>query len=209
MEEAPDEMLFFITAQFVAEREAGQRPRLDDYIRRYPNYADEIADFIAYYSALEADLPLVSEAILPLSSASRVALDAAWRKVQREDLSKGGNATLSSLADRQHYSLLQLAEALHLSSDIVEQLAQRQLDPATLPRELLQRLTEVLVQSMSTVRQALGLLEQSAPLSLLAEKRAPYALSARPTFHQALLSSTQISSAQRSYWLDLLEDEDL
>jgi hypothetical protein len=50
-----------ITASYVAEVEAGLHPRLSDYLARYPQYADAIADFVAYYHAVEADLPPADE----------------------------------------------------------------------------------------------------------------------------------------------------
>ena len=49
MEQAHEETILRITAQFVAEQEAGKRPRLEDYARRYPQYVDEITDFVTYY----------------------------------------------------------------------------------------------------------------------------------------------------------------
>ena len=61
-----DETLMRITARYVDEYEAGLQPRLDDYIRRYPHYANEIADFVAYYRSVEA--PEKSQAISPAFS---------------------------------------------------------------------------------------------------------------------------------------------
>src|SRR2546429_6128299 len=49
--------LLGITAQYVAEVQAGRQPRLSDYLTRYPRYADAIADFVAYYHAVEEPMP--------------------------------------------------------------------------------------------------------------------------------------------------------
>src|SRR5262249_30289942 len=64
MDRQQEEDVLRITAQYVAEVQAGQQPRLSDYLVRYPHYADAITDFVTYYHAVEADLPLeaVSEA---------------------------------------------------------------------------------------------------------------------------------------------------
>ncbi len=61
-----DETLMRITARYVDEYEAGLQPRLDDYIRRYPHYANEIADFVAYYQSVEA--PAKSQTTSPVFS---------------------------------------------------------------------------------------------------------------------------------------------
>jgi hypothetical protein len=62
MDREQEEAVLRITALYVAELEAGLHPRLSDYLARYPQYAGAIADFVAYYHAVEADLPPVNEA---------------------------------------------------------------------------------------------------------------------------------------------------
>src|SRR2546423_718692 len=47
----------YITAQYVDEVQAGRQPRLSDYLARYPRYANAIADFVAYYHAIEEAMP--------------------------------------------------------------------------------------------------------------------------------------------------------
>jgi hypothetical protein len=185
MEQAREQEILRITAQFVAEQEAGLRPRLEDYARNYPQYVDEITDFVTYYYAVEVSLPTDTTSVPSLSAGSRAALNLAWERV---------NTPLPALLD--------------LSADIVEQLVRRKLDPATLPREMLQRLVTVLSQSMSVVRQALGL--PDVPLTpAIAETRAPYTLSDQVSFRAALTASAQISSTQKQRWLTLLEHEGL
>jgi hypothetical protein len=61
MDREQEEAVLRITASYVAEMEAGLRPRLSDYLARYPQYAGAIADFVAYYHAVEADLPPADE----------------------------------------------------------------------------------------------------------------------------------------------------
>ena len=206
MSDVQDEVLMRITAQFVSEQEAGRQPRLDDYMRRYPRYANEIADFVTYYYALEANLPKAAEAVPQLSANSLAALKRTWERAGTSPVSNP--AALLALARRRRYTLAQLATKLDLSTDLVEQLAQCQFDPITIPNELLQRLAHVLGQSLGVVRRALGVLESSATRAL-AEKRATYALPTRHSFRQALLASTQVSPAQKEQWQIILEDEGL
>lgn len=209
MEQAREEEIVRITAQFVAEEEAGQRPRLEEYVRRYPQYVDEIADFVTYYYAMEAGLPTDTTSVPSLTAGSRAALDLAWSKVNTPLPAE--SVTLASLARRQDYSLTRLAALLDLSADIVEQLAGCQLNPTTLPRELLQRMARVLSQSTSVVRQSLGLPDLPATPAL-AEERASYSVSSptgRPSFREAIADSSQLSAAQKKSWEAVLEREGL
>ncbi len=50
-----------ITAQYVAEVQSGRQPHLSDYLARYPRHVDAIADFVAYYHAVEEAMPSVEE----------------------------------------------------------------------------------------------------------------------------------------------------
>lgn len=204
MEQAHDEEIMRITAQFVAEQEAGERPRLEEYVRRYPQFVDEITDFVTYYYTVESGLPTNTASIPSMSAGSRAALDLAWERVTTP--LPGNPLTLASLARQQHFSLARLAASLDLSADIVEQLARSQIDPVTLPHELLQRLSRVLAQSLSVVRQALGLPElPSTPF--LAEQRASYH-SGQISFQEAIVASPHLSKARKQSWLAIVQDEE-
>lgn len=208
MERAREEIVMRITAQFVAEQESGLQPHLSDFVRRYPTYADEIADFVIYYYAHEASLPACSEAITALSASSLTALNKSSIPI---DTSSAQNAlTLATLARRQQYSLSQLATALNLSADIVENLANQQIDTSTIPYELIQRLTQVLNQSMSTVRQTLGLVSKVSVPNVLLEQHATYYLN-QPcqSFREALVASPYLSSNQCDQWCKVLTSENL
>lgn len=209
MEQAHEEEIMRITAQFVAEEEAGLRPRLEDYARRYPQYVDEITDFVTYYYAMEVGLPTDTTSVPSLSAGSRAALNLAWERVNTPLPAEA--VTLEMLARRQRYSLTRLAGLLDLSVDIVELLAAGQIDPPTIPREILQRLTSTLGQSMSVVRQVLGLPDMPST-SMIAETRATYtfaASDAKLSFRSALTASSRIPLTQKKRWLAQLEREGL
>ncbi len=53
MSKEPHENVWRITAQYVADYRSGKHPAVGDLIARYPQYAHEIADFVAYYHMLE------------------------------------------------------------------------------------------------------------------------------------------------------------
>lgn len=206
MESKHEEIVMSITAQFVAEQEAGQSPRLEEYARRYPQYVDEITDFVTYYYAVEAGLPTNTSSIPSLSPSSRAALDRAWRRV--DALPASESSALSALARRQRCTLTQLANTLDLSVDIVEQLARGQIDPDTLPRELLQRLAYALVQPISVVRQALGILEPPTTVPLVHKVQTSRQQRPQQSFGTAIQSSSQISSAQKACWYSILDREE-
>src|SRR5581483_4232343 len=126
MEQAHEEEIMRITAEFVAEQEAGRRPRLEEYVRRYPQYVDEITDFVTYYYAVEVGLPTDTTSVPSLSAGSRAALQLAWERVNTPLPLE--EVTLELLAQRQRYSFTRLAGLLDLDADIVERLARRQLD---------------------------------------------------------------------------------
>lgn len=210
MEQTREQEVMRITAQFVAEQEAGLHPRLEHYVRKYPQYIDEITDFVTYYYAMEVGLPTDTTSVPSLSAGSRAALKLAWERINTPLPAEA--VTLALLAQRQRCSFLRLAALLDLSTDIVERLAERQLDTTTVPREVLQRLAGALGQSLSVVRQALGLPDVSAT-PVVAETRAPYAVPSPrpdlPSFRATLLASQQLSRAQKKRWLALLEREGL
>ncbi len=53
MNNEQQEDIFHITDLYVTEMQAGKQPNVSDYITRYPQYADAIADFVAYYHAFD------------------------------------------------------------------------------------------------------------------------------------------------------------
>ena len=215
MEQAREQEIMRITAQFVAEQEAGLRPRLEDYARRYPQYVDEITDFVTYYYAVEVSLPTDTASVPSLSAGSRAALNLAWERVNTPLPLEA--VTLELLAQRQRYSFTRLAALLDLNRDIIERLARRQLDPTTIPRELLQRLATLLSQSIIVIRQALGLPDVPSTPAIaekhaVAEARASYISAdqpALPAFREVIVTNTQLSIAQKQRWMAILERERL
>ncbi len=86
MDREEEEMIQRVTARYVSEFRAGQHPQLSEYLSRYPQYADLIADFVTYYHAMEVDVPQESEIIPPLSQISRAAFEEAWKNVVDADV---------------------------------------------------------------------------------------------------------------------------
>ena len=57
MDREQEEMFQRVTARYVSEFRTGQRPLMSEYLSRYPQYADMIADFVTYFHAIELMLP--------------------------------------------------------------------------------------------------------------------------------------------------------
>jgi hypothetical protein len=219
MNSEQQEIVFHITAHYVAEAQAGLQPALSDYIERYPQYADAIADFVAYYQSFEVDSPDTT-ASDPLSPISQEALTRALQHVSSEPPSTEIIKSLLVI-EEQYLTLFTLARKLDLSADIVALLEQRCIDPATLPYELYRRIATVLQQPISSVQ---AYLSWSPPgdrsdnegrhSTKVAERRAPYHVlddqdPGEQSFRHIVRESLWLSPAQRETWETILTMEGL
>jgi hypothetical protein len=217
MDRQQEEDVLRITAQYIAEVQAGQQPRLSDYLVRYPHYADAITDFVTYYHAVEEDLPAGEPLVSPLpqlSETSRKVLARAWENVKA--VPTNGSMTLLTIANEQGLSMSQLADKIGLSSDIVEKLAGTRLliDPATIPQEVLGRLKHVLHTPLSAIRTSMRRANQGADRLQLAETHTSYHTEQQPashvqSFREVIEQSLQLSAEQKAAWRDILAREGL
>jgi len=217
-----EETVLRITARYVAEVQAGQQPRLSDYLERYPQYANAITDFVAYYHAVEAHMPVEDDVSVPLSVVSRAVLE----KFQKEQPAQPTKpiTTLLMTAGEPQLTLPQLAARLDLSVDIVSLLTYCMIDPSTIPSALCRRLAIVLQQPISVVQAYLELSSHNSAVSQsanqqqkVAEKRAAYPQYGaqetpdmqRQSFRQVVETSVELQAEQRARWYSILEQEHL
>ncbi len=215
MDREQEEDVLRITAQYMAELQAGHQPRLSDYLVRYPQYADAISEFVTYYHAVETGLPEESlgeshAGTLPqLSDSSRIALEHAWERISLHEAAQTDlDTTLLMTINKQCLSLSQLATEIGLSEDIVTKLiaVHPLIEAATLPQEVLRRLARILRQPLSAIQTYFG---YSGQLQA-AETRAPYHTEAQTqSFREALEQSAQLSDEQKAYWRAILVREGL
>lgn len=216
MDREGEEAVLRITAQYVEEVKAGRQPRLSTYIARYPQYAAEISDFVAYYHAFEADLPAEPETLPELTEEFRIAKEYAWQRVLRtESTSTKKLTTLLTTANDQRLSLSQVASKLNVSEDIVAKLEHRTLKASTIPHELVNRLAKILQQPLRAIQ---AYLEAGNGRSLqgqqVAEANALYHVNEHPatpaqSFREAIEASEALTSEQKSTWQHILDDENL
>jgi len=209
--------IFYITALYIAEVREGKQPNISDYITRYPQYADALADFVSYYQAFEADSPDTS-ALAPLSQISQAALTRALHRVQHEP-----PVTITTLlATRtRSFTLAEFARKLDLSVDIVALLEQKVIDPSTLPQELYLRIAHTLQRPVAAVQAYLaGSSNSDGPEKggwrsmQVAEKPALYHMthnqySSEHSFRSLIKESLWLSPAQRATWEAILAQEGL
>lgn len=216
MDREQEEAVLRITAQYVDEVRAGQRPRISDYLARYPQYAGEIADFVAYYHAVEVDLPGETSITSPLGGEFRIAIDSARNRILQTEAQPARKlSTLLVTLDKQRQTLDQLADKIGLSVDIVAKLEQRKIAAASIPKEMYKRLAEVLQQPVRVIEEYFSLLrEPSSYGQQVAETQTGYQVNESPSspaqsFREALEESVQLSKEQKLVWYDILNHEGL
>ena len=210
MDREKEEIVQRITACYVEELRCGLQPAIGDYLARYPQYADEIASYIAYYHAFEEDLPDETWSIpsisnissIPiLSEQSQVAINSAWGRVAQAQ--SADKFSLMGRARELHLTIAQLADRLGISVDIVAKLERHTIDAATIPRGLLKQLAEVLQQPV----QALSVFFD-IPRQQVAETQTHYRIDDHvQSFREAIEESIQLSEERRRNWIEQLEQE--
>jgi hypothetical protein len=213
MDREREEFVQRITARYVEEVRTGLRPNVSDYLVRYPEYADEIADFIAYFHAFEGDLPYETQSMPVLSGQFQGAIDTAWERVLPSLGQPTGTITsLLGTAAKGHLTVSQLAERLGLSKDILLKLEQHTIIATTIPGELITLLANVLQEPSSAVQAFFGISQrhQTQQTLQLAEAQATYQVNVpAQSFQESIEESEQLSEEQRHAWYILLEQEEL
>jgi hypothetical protein len=215
MDREQEEAVQRITARYIAELHAGHQPHLSDYLSRYPQYADEITDFVAYYHAAEMDIPEESDSIPALSQTSRAAMDDAWKRVlHSESVNNTLVVTLQVMANNQGKSFPQLALEIGLSIDILEKLERHIIDTATIPKEVYRRLAKALQQPLIAIEMHLGLAERKQLTQGLAEEPATYRMEVQSnvqaqSFREAVEQSMRLPNEQKDAWRAILIEEGL
>lgn len=207
MDREQEEVVQRITARYVEEVRSGHQPDIGDYLARYPQFAEEIANYIAYYHAFEEDLPGEMHSMPVLSEQSQEAINTAWgRVVQSQAQSADRIFSLVRRARELHLDISQLADKLGLSVDVVAKLERHAIDAATIPRRLVKLLAEVLQQPLQVIQAFFDISGRQQ----LAEAQTLYSIDGRvQSFRDAIEESTQLAEERRSNWIEQLDQEQL
>lgn len=220
MDREHDEAVLRITASYVAEVQAGRQPRVSDYLLRYPQYANAIVDFVIYFHALEGyELEEGALEGFPPEIADMALARVKLRLFPLEPVRLKPLTTLLVESDGLPLTLSQLAAALEVSEDISLLLERRSIRSATLPEELLRRVSRRLRQPLNAVSTYFAALEYGGdepgkPVSRIAENRARYPSEVerqpqRCSFREAVEASPQLSHEQKARWDAILKREGL
>jgi len=215
MDREHEEMFQRLTARYVSEFRSGQCPRMSEYLSRYPQYADMIADFVTYYHAIEIDVTQESEIIPPLSQTSRNAFDEAWKNAVYADTEASNTLnSLQTAAESVNKSFFQVSREIGLGQDILKKLDQHSIDAATIPRELCHRLARAIHRPLFAIEMYLGLMKQKQLTPDVAESPAIYQLEDQPglnvharSFQDAVEQSKYMSDEQKDVWHSILVHE--
>ena len=214
MDREQEEAILRITAQYVDEVCAGQEPKVSDYLARYPQFAGEIADFVAYYHTVEAGLPGETAIASPLAGDLRIAMNSARKRVLQAE-TQSTLTTLLVTLHKQRLTLSQLADKVGLSEDIVAKLEQRRIKASSIPGEIYKRLAEALQQPVRAIEAYFEpLTGQASYRQQVAEAHAGYQVNdlsgaSIQSFREALEESAQLPKEQRQAWYDMLNREGL
>jgi hypothetical protein len=207
MDREQEEVVQRITARYVEEVRSGHQPDIGDYLARYPQFAEEIASYIAYYHAFEEDLPGEMSSMPILSEQSQEAIHTALgRIVQSQTQSTDKIASLLERARELHLDISQLADKLGLGVDIVAKLERHAIDASTIPRRLVKLLAEVLQQPSQVIQAFFDITSRRQ----LAEAQTRYRVDGQvQSFRDAIEESTQLAEECRSNWIEQLDQEQL
>ena len=132
-----------IIARYIDAYHAGQSPRIEDYVQRYPHYSSELLEFAVYYHTIGfATESLDGQPDPALAPAAEKAM--AWIREQRERPAPVAIQSLVQLGLDAKYSPPQLAAAVGLTVDLLGKLQAHAIAAATIPRTLIQRFADVL-----------------------------------------------------------------
>jgi hypothetical protein len=151
-----------ITFQYAEAYRAGRAPRIEDYIRQYPTFAAELAEFALYFHTVGSGLPDAdaSPATELSPAAQRAQAHLRGQQAAASAPAEGAALAIEGLVSQgatMGYSAQQLAGAVGLSIDLLAKLEAHAIAASTIPRTLIQRLANVLKVTPETVVAFVGL----------------------------------------------------
>jgi hypothetical protein len=205
-----DETLERLTAQYTEEYRAGLAPRPDEYIKRFPQYTRELAEFFLYFHTITVDLP-DPDPVPTSTQLAPAAVAALARFRQRHPAQPAAQPAIASLAKRgQEVGLTPpaLAQQVDVSFDFFARLEARAIKAAEIPRTLIRQLAAALQVAPEAVAYFLsgGASQAGQPASVFF-----YADSAPKTKQDSFLDAVRASGmtpGQKAEWERIAREED-
>ena len=212
-----------ITARYADEYRAGLKPRIEAYVREFPEFAAELLDFAVYFHTITVGLPGPDP--VPAPAPSRAAARAlarihdlpaaAWptpspapgASAAPADTSADASATTTTISGLARRGLElgmappQLAEAVGLSPDLLAKLEAHAITAATIPRTLVARLAATLRTTAEAVGAFLGIAPEQAGAFYYAD-RPP--TSQQQPFIEAVQQTSALASERKREWADIV-----
>jgi hypothetical protein len=197
---------------FMASVEYPDHAALTAWVRRYPQYAQELTEFAASWGLMEilppvTDNDTVSEetrVLRGLSIVQNILHEQRQSPVQAE-----AGAPLSSLisaAKRHGMSAFELADRAELSAPLISKLDRRLIIPASIPSEAHIVLADALQQNVTTINWYLQQPPIFAPRALHHSKQAPV-IDRQEDFFDAIRKDLAITEERRQRWMALAPRE--
>lgn len=198
-----------ITFEYATEHRNGRAPRIEDYVRRYPQYARELVEYALYHHTIGFDIEPLEESTEPTSSpAAEKAL--AWIREHSPAYMPVNPPTpvkiesLMELGDAAGYTPPQLAEAVGLTLPLLSRLEMHVIAAASIPRTLFQRLGEALKVAPEAIAAYLSMAQPGQAGGFYYSEQPP--AQQQQSFLEAIQSST-LSPERKREWAEIVAEE--
>lgn len=205
--------LLLAKIRFIEEWEGGMRPTAQQFVRRYPECADELLDFILAYTAAERAVATVPDTA-PTSMSAR-ALERATAAIASRTGPGPADAappqSLLEVAKGAGIPMQKIAQALNLSNQAILRVLRGQVIAP--PRHLVQVLADTLGRAADEVASLISL-PMTAGNLMAGHHRivggAPKVVPAirQISFSQLLEETTDLTEEQRCFWLEVMAREE-
>jgi transcriptional regulator with XRE-family HTH domain len=196
----PTQELEHAKLEFIDAWESGKQATLQEYITRYPQFAEDLADFILTFIETESAVASESEATHP----SVLALRALERARAVRGIVPATAPTIQDLAKAAKVTMARLVTTLGLPNSILLPICRGQVLEPTQP--IVRTLAQALQRTEGEIRAAFSVLI-SSQTQLSGNHRATSghleaSVLPRMTFRQLIEESTELTEDQKRFWLE-------
>jgi len=192
---------------YVAVTTKPSRKVLAEWVKRFPQYANELADFTVAWIQTE-HFPENEEASIDAKARNQIGAEIAHRVYERriaEDDRQITNVrshldSLLKAGTKAGLSADQLKDEFNLSMMMMRKMENRFLLSETIPADLIQRMAQTLKSSFQEVLSYLNQ-EPMIPDGVRLKSHQPPIIGQKESFFDALRKDDSLNEDQRTYWL--------